>query len=748
MRYAAKPLFVITLAAGGCARPGGTEGAAPSGAVTGGVEISDPSYGPSPALPTPDTAHQVSRFPRVLGWPEGKTPTAPPGFTVTRYADDVVRPRWLHVLPNGDVLVAESANNGSGRDTLLPPEAVAARWAAGNRGHSPNRITLLRDADGDGKPELRKHLLWGLNRPVGMAHLDGWLYVGNMDELVRYPYRLGDTVIQAPPRHVLPLPAGGYNNHWTRNVVVNAEGTKLYVTVGSATNVDTEGLDAKDERRAAVLELNPDGSGMRVFASGLRNPVGLDWTGGTLWTVVNERDGLGDDLVPDYLTSVRDGAFYGWPYSYFGQHEDPRQQGRRPDLVAKAVAPDYALGSHTASLGLAFYRGERFPEPWRNGAYIGQHGSWNRSSPAGYRVLFVPFEGGRPSGAPREFLGGFIADSGRNEAYGRPLGVAVHPDGALLVADDAAGIVWRVSYTGGSGQDGRASGSRDRAVRLATVGGGLAIPESARWDAEQRVWFVSNINVGPLKDGNGFISRITADGRVDSLRFIASGRDGVTLHAPRGMALVGDTLWVADIDAVRGFDRRSGAPLATVDLGPLGALLLNDIAPTPDGSLYVTDTGVRFDSEGNRQHTGPDRVFRIRGGQPSVALEGDWLGQPNGVTWDPIGKRLLFAPVAGDSTVQQWTEGAARPEPIARGRGRYDGIEVLPGGRILVAGWNDSTVSEIVGRELRPLIRGVPAPADIGVDPEGGVVAIPILREDRVELWRLSGAASSPPPAP
>jgi sugar lactone lactonase YvrE len=211
---------------------------------------------------------------------------------------------------------------------------------------------------------------------------------------------------------------------------------------------------------------------------------------------------------------------------------------------------------------------------------------------------------------------------------------------------------------------------------------------------------------------------------------------------------VGDTLWVADIDAVRGFDRRSGAPLATVDLGPLGALLLNDIAPTPDGSLYVTDTGVRFDSEGNRQHTGPDRVFRIRGGQPSVALEGDWLGQPNGVTWDPIGKRLLFAPVAGDSTVQQWTEGAARPEPIARGRGRYDGIEVLPGGRILVAGWNDSTVSEIVGWKLRPLIRGVPAPADIGVAPEGGVVAIPILREDRVELWRLSGAASSPPPAP
>jgi glucose/arabinose dehydrogenase len=619
---------------------------------------------------------------------------------------------------------------------LLPPEVVAARWAAGNRGHSPNRITLLRDADGDGKPELRKHLLWGLNRPVGMAYLDGWLYVGNMDELVRYPYRLGDTAIQAPPRHVLPLPAGGYNNHWTRNVVANPEGTKLYVTVGSATNVDAEGIDAKDERRAAVLELNPDGSGMRVFASGLRNPVGLDWMGGALWTVVNERDGLGDDLVPDYLTHVRDGALYGWPYSYFGQHEDPRQQGRRPDLVAKAVAPDYALGSHTASLGLAFYEGNRFPEPWRDGAYVGQHGSWNRSSPAGYRVLFVPFEGGRPSGPPMEFLGGFIADSGRNEVYGRPLGVAVHHDGSLLVADDAADVVWRVSYTGG-GRGEEPSVTADRPVRLATVAGGLAIPESVRWDREQRVWFVSNVNVGPLKDGNGFISRVAADGRMDSLRFIESGRGGVTLHAPRGMAIMGDTLWVADIDAVRGFHRRTGAPLATVDLSRLGARLLNDIAAAPDGSLYVTDTGVQFDTAGNRQHTGPDRVFRIRNGQTSVALEGDRLGQPNGVTWDPVGRRLLLAPVAGDSTVRQWIAGAARPEPIARGPGRYDGIEVLPDGRILVAAWNDSTVSEVVGNALRPLIRGVPAPADIGVDPERAVVAIPILREDRVELWQV-----------
>jgi sugar lactone lactonase YvrE len=302
---------------------------------------------------------------------------------------------------------------------------------------------------------------------------------------------------------------------------------------------------------------------------------------------------------------------------------------------------------------------------------------------------------------------------------------------AFLVTALAAGACTRSSRANGAPLS-PAKGP----VRLATVGG-FAIPESARWDPGQRVWFVSNINVGPMKDGNGFISRLAADGRVDSLRFIESGRNGVTLHAPRGMALVGDTLWVADIDAVRGFHRRTGDPLAIVDLSRLGALLLNDIAATPDGSLYMTDTGVQFDSAGNRQHTGPDRVFRVGGGRPSVALEGDWLGQPNGVTWDPIGQRLLLAPVAGDSTLQQWTATAARPAPIARGPGRYDGVEVLPDGRILVASWNDSTVSEVVGRELRPLIRGVPTPADIGVDPERGVVAIPILQEDRVELWAL-----------
>jgi sugar lactone lactonase YvrE len=545
-------------------------------------------------------------------------------------------------------------------------------------------------------------------------------------------------VIQAPPRRILELPGGGYNNHWTRNVVVNPAGTRLYVTVGSGTNVDVEGADAKDPRRAAILELSPDGSGMRVFASGLRNPGGMDWVPGTdqLWTVVNERDGLGDELVPDYLTRVRDGAFYGWPYVYFGRHEDPRQRGRRPDLAARAVAPDYAIGAHTASLGLAFYRGADFPEPWRSGAYIGQHGSWNRSALAGYRVMFVPFAGGKPSGPPREFLGGFYADSGAGEVYGRPLGVAVAADGSLLVADDPANRIWRVAYTGE-----RAAASDTGSGRLATVTG-LARPESVRWDPEQRVWFVSNINGREKpRDGDGFISRLAPDGKVEAMRFVDGAAKGVTLHDPKGLAITGDTLWVADAGAVRGFDRRTGAPVATIDLDPVGALFPNDLAGTPDGTLWLTDTGVRFDSAGNRIHSGPDRIYRIRGRRVSVALESDALGQPNGITWDARGKRFLLGPVVGDSAVQEWKEGARAPAPVARGIGRYDGIEVLPDGRTLVSAWNDSTVSEVVGSKVRPLIRGVPTAADIGVDPEAGVVAVPILTGDRVELWRLPARA-------
>jgi glucose/arabinose dehydrogenase len=395
-------------------------------------------------LPAPYATPSAVKFSTVVGWPEGRTPTAASGFRVSRFAGGLSSPRWLHVLENGDVLVAESMT-APPKD--LPPDQVAGLERSKSVGPSANRITVLRDTDHDGTPEARSVFLSGLNQPFGMAHLEGTLYIANTDGLMRYPYMDGQTRLDARGQKLLDLPAGGYNNHWTRNVVVRPDGSKLYVSVGSATNVDEEGIDAKDSRRAAILEVNPDGTGMRVFASGLRNPNGMDFAPGTndLWTVVNERDGLGDDLVPDYLTRVRDGGFYGWPYAYFGRNEDPRRKGARPDLVAKAIVPDYPLGAHTASLGLVFSHGDAFPEHYRTGVFIAQRGSWNRSRFAGYRVVFVPFVNGRPSGRMEDVLTGFIADESRSEVYGRPVGLAMMPDGSLLVADDAGGTIWRVT---------------------------------------------------------------------------------------------------------------------------------------------------------------------------------------------------------------------------------------------------------------------------------------------------------------
>jgi glucose/arabinose dehydrogenase len=399
---------------------------------------------PAPQLPQPFATPSAMKFPMVVGWASGVTPTAPQGFVVEPFAE-LESPRWLYVLPNNDVLVAQARTE---RLAGLKPEQEESLRKAGSLGPSPNQITLLRDADKNGTFELKTVLLKGLNQPFGMALLNGQLYVANTDGVVRYPYSVGETAILAPPTKVAALPAGGYNNHWTRNIVVSPSGQALYISVGSQTNADEEGLDAKQPHRAAILRMKPDGSDLRVFASGLRNPNGMDWAPGTetLWTVVNERDLLGDDLVPDFLTSVREGAFYGWPYSYFGKHEDPRQKGKRPDLVAKAVVPDMAIGAHTASLGLLFYDGESYPARFKGGAFIGQHGSWNRSRFSGYAVTFVPFANGRPSGPMQEFLTGFIASEERSEVHGRPVGLAMLADGSLLVADDAGNRVWRVRH--------------------------------------------------------------------------------------------------------------------------------------------------------------------------------------------------------------------------------------------------------------------------------------------------------------
>ena len=404
-------------------------------------------YGPDPVLPDPaPSLIPTVNIAEAIGWPEGRTPTPAPGFRVQAFARGLDHPRWLYRLPNGDILVAE---------TNAPPKPEGQSggvraWfqalfmkKAGARTPSADRITLLRDADGDGLVEFRGAFIENLASPFGMALVGDTLYVANADALVAFPYAAGQTRITAAPRLVASLPAGR-NHHWTKSLVAGPDGSRLYVGVGSNSNIAEHGLD-EERDRAAILEIDPATGGRRVFASGLRNPVGLAWQpdSGRLWVSVNERDELGDDLVPDYMTSVTEGGFYGWPWSYYGQHPDGRVQPPDPQRVAAAIRPDYALGAHTASLGLTFGEGDLFPPRYRGGAFIGQHGSWNRREPSGYRVIFVPFEAGRPAGPPEPVLAGFLDE--RRRAMGRPVGVQFDAAGGLLVADDVGNAIWRVS---------------------------------------------------------------------------------------------------------------------------------------------------------------------------------------------------------------------------------------------------------------------------------------------------------------
>jgi len=404
-------------------------------------------FGSNPALPPPTrTLIPTVHIAPAKGWPSGQTPVPAAGLAVNAYATGLDHPRWLYVLPNGDVLVAES--NGPPRPDdgkgIKGSIMKMLRKNAGAGVPSANRITLLRDADGDGVAETRSVFLAGLNSPFGMTLVGGDLYVANTDAILRFSYRAGDTQITAPGVKLVDLPAGTINHHWTKNVIASRDGARLYVTVGSNSNVAENGMQ-NEVNRAAILEVDRASGRSRLFASGLRNPNGLDWepASGALWTTVNERDELGSDLVPDYLTSVKEGAFYGWPYSYFGQNVDTRVKPERPDLVAKAIAPDYALGTHTASLGLVFYRGSLLPQRYAGGAFVGQHGSWNRNPRSGYKVIFVPFASGRPAGPPEDVLTGFLDADGN--ALGRPVGVVVDRTGALLVADDVGNVIWRVT---------------------------------------------------------------------------------------------------------------------------------------------------------------------------------------------------------------------------------------------------------------------------------------------------------------
>lgn len=415
----------------------------------GGNEALDPSlgYGPNPTLPAP----QTSLVPTVavadaVGWREGQAPTPAPGFQVQAFASGLDHPRWLYRLPNGDILVAE---------TNAPPKPEGKQGGirgffqglfmkkAGARVPSANRITLLRDADGDGTAETKTAFLENLTSPFGMALVGDTLYVANADAVVAFPYQTGQTQISAPARRIAALPAGR-NHHWTKSLVASADGSRLYVGVGSNSNIAENGLQEEVDR-AAILEIDPATGARRVYASGLRNPVGMAWQpdSGRLWVAVNERDELGNDLVPDYMTSVTPGGFYGWPWSYYGQIVDTRVEPGNLDMVARALKPDYALGAHTASLGLTFGEGEWFPARYRGGAFIGQHGSWNRKPRNGYRVIFVPFVNGVPAGPPEEILGGFLND--QDEAMGRPVGVQFDGRGGLLVADDVGNVIWRVT---------------------------------------------------------------------------------------------------------------------------------------------------------------------------------------------------------------------------------------------------------------------------------------------------------------
>lgn len=407
--------------------------------------------GPNPNLPEPKQyLFPPMRLASVVGWKDGEKPTVANGLKIEALATGLEHPRSLYVLPNGDILVVESKSPGT--DPIQRPKDIVMRWiesmvTSGGDNKPSNRITLLRDANGDGKPETQAVLLDHLNSPFGVALVGSDLYVANTDAIMRYPYNTGDTKITSPGTRLTPLPGGPIDHHWTKSLVASRDGSLLYVGVGSNSNITERGMQA-EENRAAIWEVDRASGRWRIFASGLRNPNGLSLEpeSGALWAVINERDELGPDLVPDYLTSVKDGGFYGWPYSYYGQHLDPRVQPQRPDLVEKAIVPDYSLSSHVAPLGLAFYTADSLPQKYRGGAFVGEHGSWDRPRFNGYKVVFVPFSGGRPSGKAEDVVTGFL--NSEEKARGRPVGLAVDKSGALLIADDVGNTVWRVTAAG------------------------------------------------------------------------------------------------------------------------------------------------------------------------------------------------------------------------------------------------------------------------------------------------------------
>lgn len=407
--------------------------------------MTDTGYKQVVNLPPPNEKESEVKFSKVIGWKEGVTPKVEGGLSITKFASGLKSPRNIYVAPNGDVFVALANTESKGLKKVK--DEISGKDDSQHTGKSLNQIYLLRDTNGDGTPEIQNTYLGGLNQPFGIVVLNNYFYVATTDGLWRYPYDEKAESMKGTGEKILELPAGGYNNHWTRNIITSKDGKKIYVSVGSASNNAEYGF-TEEEWRACILEVNPDGTDKRIFADGLRNPVGMDINPvtGELWTVVNERDKLGDNLVPDYLTSVKEGGFYGWPYSYIGQHLDPRikKEDQKPELVERAIIPDLLLDAHSSSLGLVFYDRENLPSNYKEGAFVTQHGSWNRSSFTGYKILFVPFNKGRIAGPPQDFITGFIADPEKSEVYGRPVATAITREGHLLITDDASDTIWLV----------------------------------------------------------------------------------------------------------------------------------------------------------------------------------------------------------------------------------------------------------------------------------------------------------------
>lgn len=443
MKHTVLYIFVAALAFAACKKESDDGQDQPITSTSASAEKDE--YRPHINLPPPDEKDSNVKYSKVIGWPEGRAPRVVQGLEIIKFASGIKSPRNIYVAPNGDIFVAFANTESKGLKKI--GDEVTGRDESQHTDKSLNQIYLFRDADGDGSPEVKTPYLTDLIQPFGMLILDGHFYVANTDGLWRYPYNEGETKITSQGTKITGLPAGGYNNHWTRNIIASEDGSKIYIAVGSASNNAEYGFD-EERDRASILEINPDGSGRRIYASGLRNPMGMDWAPGTgeLWTVVNERDKLGDNLVPDYLTSVKEGGFYGWPYSYFGQNLDPRieKEDQNADLVQRAIVPDLPLDAHSSSMGLVFYDANKLPEKFHNGAFVTQHGSWNRADFTGYKIIFVPFRDGKITGPPEDFVTGFIADADKGEVYGRPVAVAITKEGALLITDDASDTIWMV----------------------------------------------------------------------------------------------------------------------------------------------------------------------------------------------------------------------------------------------------------------------------------------------------------------